>query len=172
MGARRAGMCLGRARRRVVSRRGETRDVRMRKSDLRKSVSHLDPVECDVAVEIFYDISRLPSYGPPFRKRHSYGLQSQKTDKNTPDRRRDFFKRRGRRRFFRAGGFAFEKVSDREGGGCSSLRATVLWGASLHSLTSSHLHALGEYRPHAIRVLTCRLTCADLSSRAFSNYPL
>jgi hypothetical protein len=72
------------------------------------------------------------------------------------------------RRFF----FALsKKVSDRDGGGSSSLSATVLWGASL-PLTSSHLHALGEYRPHAIRELTCRLTCADLSSRAFSNYPL
>ncbi len=78
--------------------------------------------------------------------------------------------------FVAAGPAAFffalsKKVSDRDGGGSSSLSATVLWGASL-PLTSSHLHALGEYRPHAIRELTCRLTCADLSSRAFSNYPL
>ena len=92
-----------------------------------------------------------------------YGLQSQK--KATTFESKDF--RRRRRRSLR-----FQKKCDRDGGGCiSSLSATVLWGASL-PLTSSHLHALGEYRPHAIRVLTCRLTCADLSSRAFSNYPL
>jgi len=30
-------------------------------------------------VMIFRD---CPAMGPPFRKRHSYGLQSQKTDKN------------------------------------------------------------------------------------------
>ena len=84
--------------------------------------------------------------------------------------------RKKRRRLNLAAGpaaffFSAFKKYDRDGGGSSSLSATVLWGASL-PLTSSHLHVLGEYRPHAIRELTCRLTCADLSSRAFSNYPL
>jgi hypothetical protein len=117
---------------------------------------------------IFMSIFTTGQLGCRLSKRHCMVWQSQK--KATTFEIPDFDFRRRRPAAFSS---RFQKKCPiANGGGRSSLRATVLWGASLHSLTSSHLHALGEYRPHAIRVLTCRLTCADLSSRAFSNYPL
>jgi hypothetical protein len=117
----------------------------------------------DIYVDIYHCSAGLPTFETSL-----YGLQSQK--KATTFEIAIFFRRRRPAAF--SSRFQKKCPIANGGGGRSSLRATVLWGASLHSLTSSHLHALGEYRPHAIRVLTCRLTCADLSSRAFSNYPL